>query len=186
MENETNEVKKSGIRDSLYETVSVVITSIVIIAVVFTFGFRLIGVDGDSMLDTLKTGDWLLVTHYYSQPEYGDIVISAKKTAARGTLVKRVIALAGDVVDIDEHDNVYVNGVKLDDENFTRKDGVRRGDLSYPVTVPEGCVMLMGDNRIVSWDSRYSDIGFAEYEHLLGKARFRLGKNADIYYNFNN
>ncbi len=182
-ENEAAE-PKGDIRSSFYETVSVVITSIMIIAVVFTFGFRLIGVDGDSMLNTLKTGDWLLVTHYYSEPEYGDIVISAKKTAARGTLVKRVIAVAGDEVFIDDNDNVFVNGVKLEDENFTRKDGIRRGDLTYPLTVPEGCVMLMGDNRVVSWDSRYSDIGFAEVEHLLGKARVRLGKNWDIYQNF--
>lgn len=186
MANENNKEKNEdgGIRASLYETISVVITSIMIIAVVFTFCFRLVGVDGDSMLDTLRTGDWLLVTHYYSEPQYGDIVISTKKTAARGSLVKRVIAVAGDVVDIDENDNVYVNGRKLNDEGFTRKDGTRRGNLTYPVTVPEGCVMLMGDNRIVSWDSRYSEIGFAEEEHLLGKAQLRLGKNHDIYYNF--
>lgn len=179
-----DETKKGGVRASLYDTVSVVITSIMLIAFTFTFGFRPVGVDGDSMLDTLRTGDWLFVTHYYSEPQYGDIVISAKKTAARGSLVKRVIAVAGDEVDIDENDNVYVNGEKINDEGFTRKDGKRRGDLTYPVTVPEGCVMLMGDNRIVSWDSRYSDIGFAEYDHLLGKAQFRLGKNWDIYYNF--
>ncbi len=183
-ENKPEKTESSGVRAGLYETISVVITSIMIIAVVFTFCFRLVGVDGDSMLDTLKTGDWLVVTHYYTEPQYGDIVISAKKTAARGSLVKRVIAVAGDVVDIDENDNVYVNGEKINDEGFTRKDGTRRGNRTYPVTVPEGCVMLMGDNRIVSWDSRYEEIGFAETEHLLGKAQFRLGKNHDIYYNF--
>lgn len=176
--------ENTGIRASLYETISVVITSIMIIAVVFTFGFRLIGVDGDSMLDTLQDGNWLVVTHYYSEPQYGDIVISVKETAARGPLVKRVIAVAGDEVNIDENDNVYVNGEKINDDGFTRKDGRPRGDRVYPITVPEGCVMLMGDNRIVSWDSRYTDIGFAETEYLLGKAQFRLGKDWNIYYNF--
>lgn len=191
MEKETNEIKETkeqkgntGIRASLYETISVVVTSIMIIAIVFTFGFRLIGVKGDSMLDTLQEGDWLVVTHYYSEPEYGDIIISVKETAASGPLVKRVIAVAGDEVNIDENDNVYVNGRKINDENYTRKDGIRRGNRTYPITVPEGCVMFMGDNRIVSWDSRYEEIGFAETEYLLGKAQLRLGKNWNIYANF--
>ncbi len=166
-----------------YDAVSVVISSIVIISIVFTFGFRLVGVNGDSMLNTLKTDDWLVVTPYYGDPHYGDIVISTKETAAEGSLVKRVIAVAGDEVMIDDNDNVFVNGVKIND-TYALKDGVRRGDRSYPLTVPEDCVMLMGDNRVVSWDSRYTAIGFAETEHLLGKARLRLSKDWDIYKTF--
>lgn len=167
----------------LYDAASVVISSILIIAVVFTFAFRLVGVNGTSMLNTLKPDDWLLVTPYYTAPTYGDIVISTKKTAAQGSLVKRVIAVAGDVVTVDENDNVFVNGKQIKD-SYALKDGVRRGDLTYPVTVPEDCVMLMGDNRIVSWDSRFANIGFAEQEHLLGKARLRLAKDWNIYANF--
>ena len=166
-----------------YDATSVVISSILIIAVVFTFAFRLVGVNGTSMLNTLKTDDWLLVTPYYGEPQYGDIVISTKETAAQGSLVKRVIAVAGDEVMIDENDNVFVNGVQIND-SYALKDGVRRGDLTYPITVPEDCVMLMGDNRIVSWDSRYASIGFAEQEYLLGKARIRLSGDYNIYENF--
>lgn len=170
--------------ESLYEAVSVVITAIMIIAVVFTFGFRLVGVNGGSMNNTLTDGDWLLVTPYYGEPKYGDIVISTKDTAAEHTLVKRVIAVAGDEVVVDETDTVYVNGQKLDEDNYTINNGKQHGNLSYPITVPEDCVMLMGDNRPGSWDSRFEEIGFAETEFLLGKAQFRLGKNADIYENF--
>ena len=175
--------EKTGAAGVFYDAVSILITSIMIIAVVFTFGFRLVGVQGDSMLDTLRTGDWLLVTPYYADAQYGDIVISTKDTAAQGNLVKRVIAVAGDEVYVDDDDNVFVNGEKIND-SYARKDGARRGNLSYPVTVPEDCVMLMGDNRIVSWDSRYQEIGFAEMEHLLGKAQFRLSPKWNIYDNF--
>lgn len=171
---------------SLYEAVSVIVSSITIIAIVFTFAFRLIGVVGSSMEHTLSEGDWLLVTPYYTEPEYGDIVISSKETAAEGPLVKRVIAVDGDEVVVDETDTVFVNGEKRNDENYTIKDGRQHGNLVYPVTVPEDCVMLMGDNRCGSWDSRYSEIGFAETEYLLGKAQFRISfSNWNIYDNFN-
>lgn len=171
---------------ALFEAVSVLVTSLTIIAVIFTFGFRLVGVNGTSMEDTLVDGDWLIVTPYYTEPKYGDIVISTKDTAANETLVKRVIAVAGDEVYVDEYDNVFVNGVEIDDDGFIKTDGqnYRHGNLEYPVTVPEGCVMLMGDHRSVSWDSRYSEIGFAEVDYLLGKAQIRLSSDWNIYSNF--
>ena len=171
---------------AMYEGVSIVVSAIMIIALVFTFAFRLVGVSGSSMNNTLTDGDWLLVTPYYTEPQYGDIVISTKETAAEGSLVKRVIAVAGDVVEVDEHDNVTVNGVALKEDSYTLKDGGRHGNLTYPVTVPEGCVMLMGDNRCGSWDSRFAEIGFAEDDYLLGKARLRLSRDYDIYANFHN
>ena len=182
---ETTEEKKEpfSLAAVIFDAAAVVISSIMIITVVFTFCFRLVGVNGSSMDNTLKTDDWLLVTPYYGEPKYGDIVISTKKTAAQGSLVKRVIAVAGDEVYIDESDNVFVNGEKIND-SYALKDGVPRGDRSYPITVPDDCVMLMGDNRIVSWDSRYTNIGFPDTEYLLGKAQLRIGRNWNIYENF--
>ena len=179
----TEEKESFSVASLLFDAVSVVVNSIMIITVIFTFFFRLVGVNGTSMLNTLQTDDWLLVTPYYSEPKYGDIVISTKKTAAQGSLVKRVIAVAGDEVMIDAQDNVYVNGEKIND-SYALKDGIPRGDRTYPITVPEDCVMLMGDNRIVSWDSRYESIGFAEQEHLLGKAQLRVSRDWNIYANF--
>lgn len=183
-EETAEEVKKGpDFTSALYEAVSVVISAIMIIAAVFTFGFRLVGVNGESMIHTLEDGDWLLVTPYYGEPEYGDIVISTKKTAAEGSLVKRVIAVENDVVDVDRDGNYIVNGEKLNEPYIVPCHTVK-GDLRYPITVPEGTVMLMGDNRPWSWDSRFTDIGFAEKDYLLGKARIRLGKNINIYSNF--
>ena len=184
-EEKTEEKEEAGtLTGALYEGVSIVVSAIMIIAVVFTFAFRLVGVQGSSMNNTLTDGDWLVVTPYYDEPQYGDIVISTKKTAAEKTLVKRVIAVAGDVVSVDEQDNVTVNGEALKEDSYTLKNGERHGNLTYPVTVPEGCVMLMGDNRCGSWDSRFSEIGFAEYDYLLGKAQFRLGRDFNIYATF--
>ena len=173
-----------GFEGVVFDAVSILITAIALLAIVFTFGFRMVGVNGSSMDNTLKTGDWLIVTPYFDEPQYGDIVISTKETAADGALVKRVIAVAGDVVDVHEDDSVYVNGIKLDETYALTQNTYGRGDRTYPLTVPEGCVMLMGDNRTVSWDSRYSNIGFIEKDFLLGKARLRVDADWDIYKNF--
>ena len=181
---EKQDQRSYGANGIVYDAVSIIITAIALLAIVFTFGFRMVGVNGTSMNTTLASGDWLLVTPYYDEPQYGDIVISTKETAAEGALVKRVIAVAGDVVDIGRDDSVYVNGVKLD-ETYALTDGTYgHGDRDYPLTVPDGCVMLMGDNRIVSWDSRYTNIGFIEMDYLLGKARLRMSKDWNIYSNF--
>jgi len=177
------EKRDYGAAGIFYDAVSIIITAIMLLAIVFTFCCRIVGVDGTSMNNTLADGNWLIVTPYYSEPKYGDIVIATKETAARGPLVKRVIGLPGDEVFIDTDDSVYVNGIKLN-ETYALS-GSYKGDRTYPVTVPDGCVMLMGDNREVSWDSRYTSIGFIEEEYLLGKAQIRLSGDWDIYYNFN-
>ena len=169
---------------SIYEAVSVVISSVFIIAMVFTFGFRLVGVSGRSMDTTLSDGDWLIVTPYYDEPTYGDIVISTHCLDLHGPIVKRVIATEGDVVNILPDGTVYVNDEKLDESSYAPLLG-GPGRLQYPVTVPEDHVMVLGDNRPISDDSRNPDIGFAPVDSLLGKARLRLSKNYDIYYNFN-
>lgn len=179
---ETNE--KNSFASSIYEGLSVVISAIFIIALVFTFGFRLVGVSGSSMVDTLHDGEWLIVTPYYDEPEYGDIVISTHRLSTMGPIVKRVIATEGDTVDLDSDGNVYVNGVQLDESSYAMPVQTMKGDLSYPVTVPEGCVMLFGDNRPISSDSRYSYVGFAPVDALLGKAQLRLSGEWNIYENF--
>ena len=182
---ETKKESTGTVTGALYEGVSIIVSSIMIIAVLFTFAFRLVQVVGSSMNDTLTDGDWVLVTPYYTEPKYGDIVIGTKETAAEKTLIKRVIAVGGDEVIVDEYDDVTVNGVALQEDAYTLKNGERHGNLTYPVTVPEGCVMMMGDNRCGSWDSRFSEIGFQEYDYLLGKVQLRLSKNFNVYATFN-
>ncbi|MBE6791819.1 MAG: signal peptidase I [Clostridia bacterium] len=178
-----NEKEAVSFASSIYEGLSVVISAIFIIALVFTFGFRLVGVSGSSMVDTLHDGEWLIVTPYYNEPVYGDIVISSHRLETMGPIVKRVIATEGDKVYIDTDGVVFVNDKQLN-ETYTVPAFMRKGDLSYPVTIPEGHVMLMGDNRPASSDSRYSYVGFAPVDALLGKAQIRLSGQWDIYSNF--
>ncbi len=184
-EKKEQEKDKTSFASSIYEAVSVVLSAIVIIALVFTFGFRLVGVSGSSMMNTLVDGEWLIVTPYYTEPQYGDIVISSHRLETMGPIVKRVIATEFDEVVIDDDGSVFVNGEKLDESSYAVPIAYRSGDITYPVTVPEGHVMLLGDNRPISADSRYSYVGFAPVDALLGKAQLRLSSDYNIYYNFN-
>ncbi len=178
-----SEKEKAPFASSLYEGLSVVISAVFIIALVFTFGFRLVGVSGSSMINTLQDGDWLIVTPYYDDPQYGDIVISTHAMDIHGPIVKRVIATENQEVNITADGIVYVDGVMLDESSYAI-DSPLKGDLQYPITVPEGHVMILGDNRPWSSDSRYSYVGFAPVDSLLGKAQLRLSGQWDIYFNF--
>ncbi len=157
---------------SVYDIVSVVMSSFVIIAIVFTFVFRLVGVDGSSMADTLHGGDWLLTVHK-SEYEYGDIVVVTDANALSKPLIKRVIATGGQEITIDTFtDTVYVDGNPLD-EPYTLEDEIDSGGIfDYPYTVPEGHLFCMGDNRNASTDSRV--IGTIDERHILGKAVVRI------------
>lgn len=160
---------------SVYDLVSVVMSSFIIIALVFTFVFRLVGVDGESMTNTLQHGDWLLTVN---KAEYvqGDIVVITQDTYFHEPLIKRVIATGGQTVDIDyETATVYVDGKALDEpyvrENFINKKLDYR---SFPYTVPEGHLFCMGDNRNGSTDSRSSLVGPIDEREILGKAVVRI------------
>lgn len=167
-----------------YELVSVIVPAVAIIALLFTFCFRLVGVSGDSMDNTLHDGDWLLVMPYYSEPEYGDIIISTQENSRHENIVKRIIAKENDVVDRAADGTFSVNGVALDESGYIiygDVSGNLPGNVSFPLTVPENCVFVLGDNRGISLDSRYTAIGFIEENYLLGKAICRVGENWKIY-----
>ena len=159
----------------LYDLVSVVMSSFIIIAIVFAFLFRLVGVDGESMTNTLQHGDWLLT---YNKAEYvqGDIIVITQETYFQEPLIKRVIAVGGQTVDIDYNTaTVYVDGVALD-EPYVREDYlIKKMDYrEFPYTVPEGHLFCMGDNRNGSSDSRSSLVGPIDEREVLGKAFVRI------------
>ena len=145
----------------------------VITILVFLMCFRIVVVEGDSMYDTLIDGDYLILTSNLlsSEPKAGDIVVVSKESFDNGNpIVKRVIAVEGQTVDIDfEKGIVYVDGVAID-EPYIHTATTNNGGTSFPLTVREGCIFVMGDNRGRSRDSRYPELGQIDTREVLGKA----------------
>ena len=148
-----------------------------IVMSVFVFLFRIVVVSGSSMYSTLWNGDWLLVTGsvFSKEPQVGDIVVASKESFNFGEpIIKRVIATEGQTVDIDfEAGIVYVDGVALQEDYTYTPTNVEEG-IVFPITIAEGCIFAMGDNRNGSRDSRDPSIGMIDTRELLGKAVFLL------------
>ena len=146
-----------------------------VIIVVLLLLFRVVIVSGPSMYDTLWDGDWLLVLSgvFYREPEYGVIIVASQDSFNDGEpIIKRVIATEGQTVDIDfEAGTVYVDGVALE-EDYTYTLTTNEEGMTFPLTVDEGCIFVMGDNRGRSKDSRDPEIGLIDEREVLGKAVF--------------
>ncbi len=171
-ETDTAAVQKD--RQWFYDVVDTMIVALVLVTVVCSCLFRLVGVRGESMLHTLQNGDKLLMFHaFYSEPDYGDIVVIARDDGE--PLIKRVIAKAGDTVEIKESDmKVYLNGEMLEEPYLSFETPPLYG-FTGPYTVPEDCVFVLGDNRPASHDSRdLESIGAVNVDDILGKAFFRV------------
>ena len=145
------------------------------IIVAFSMLFRVVVVSGPSMYHTLVDGDYLILLSntLYRSVKAGDIVVVSKQSFEDGTpIVKRVIATEGQTVDIDfDAGTVSVDGVVLD-EPYTNTPTNRQEGMTFPLTVSEGCIFVMGDNRNDSKDSRSTEIGLVDTREVLGKAVF--------------
>ncbi|MBR3640857.1 MAG: signal peptidase I [Oscillibacter sp.] len=169
---EREELKIPG-RD-LYEWLQALIGAVLAVLLVFTFAVRLIGVDGHSMLPTLQHQDRLLVLSPLISDRYraGDIVIVRKQTFMTDPIVKRVIATEGQTVDIDFSAGVvYVDGTPIEEE-YINEPTYKAEGTAFPLTVPEGSIFVMGDNRNHSNDSRDSRLGTVDTRYVIGKAFF--------------
>lgn len=179
-EQDKQTAEKEG-RD-LYEWGQALVCSVLTVVLVFTFGIRLIGVDGHSMVPTLQDGDRLLVTTSLLSGDYayGDIVIIQKGSFAGGEpIVKRVIATGGQTVDIDfETGAVYVDGTLLEEDYINELTFVEEG-TEFPLTVPEGSIFVMGDNRNHSSDSRDASLGTVDTRYVIGRAVILAFPGAD-------
>ena len=160
----------------LYEWVQVLVCAVTATVLLFTFAARVVLVSGPSMRETLQHQDCLLVVnaHLCGGFEAGDIVIIRKESFKDGEpIVKRVIATEGQTVDIDFVSGaVYVDGEALDEPYLNEPMEEPWYEDLTSVTVPEGSVFVMGDNRNHSNDSRDVTLGTVDTRYLLGKAEF--------------
>ena len=166
----------------LYEWVQSLVGSVLVVVAIFTFGIRMLGVDGHSMLNTLQHDDRLLVVKpiFYHDYQYGDIVILRKNGVFdNDPIVKRVIAVGGQTVDIDfDAGVVYVDGEALE-EDYIREPTYTAEGTEFPLTVPEGSIFVMGDNRNGSSDSRDYRLGTVDTRYVIGKAAFLIFPGPD-------
>lgn len=171
-------VPAKGVK-TLYEWLEEIVIALTLVILVFTFLFRVVTVTGESMLPNFVEGQKLIVTNLGHSVERGTVVVITN--VLNEPIIKRVIATEGQTVDIDyETGVVYVDGEAVDETQFGLENGITTRPYStleamvFPQTVPEGCVFVLGDNRSVSKDSRYTEVGMVDTRHILGEAVFTL------------
>lgn len=173
---ETDGRRPEKLISEVWEWIKSIVLALVIVTIIHTFAFNLSTVKGHSMEPTLQDREWLFINKFgyvIGSPKRGDIVIlkdPEEKLGFRQYLVKRVVALPGERVEISGQ-RLYVNGEPLS-EPYTDSP-IMDGDFG-PVVVPEGHYFVMGDNRrfMASTDSRTFQ---AVPEKLIkGKAQFVL------------
>lgn len=161
------------LKSELFNWADALVTALIFIVLLFALVVRTSGVDGLSMYPTLNDRDQLLISHLFYTPKKGDIVVIRKESFMSEPIVKRIIATEGDKIDIDfERHIVYVNDEALD-EPYINAPTARSFDMTFPSTVPKGCIFVMGDNRNESTDSRNSMVGFIDTRMILGRVILR-------------
>lgn len=175
--NLTENKKKKHIAKELLELVDAVAVAMVYVVLIFTLIFRVFIVSGESMFSTLHDYDRIIVSNLFYTPKAGDIIVFASEYKDEEVLVKRVIATAGQTVDITPDGNVTVDG-KIIQEPYLRQ-GVKTlpNSTTLPYTVEKGHLFVMGDNRTKSLDSRSSLIGAVDCNKVLGRVVLRLFPN---------
>ena len=165
-----------------YEWVQALVCSVLTVVLIFTFAVRIVRVSGESMRETLQDQDMLVVLNNWlcGGYEQGDIVILQRDDFYGGEpIVKRVIATGGQTVDIDfETGAVYVDGTLLEEDYINELTFVEEG-TEFPLTVPEGSIFVMGDNRNHSSDSRDASLGTVDTRYVIGRAVILAFPGAD-------
>lgn len=160
---------KSRYRSVLRSTIYALITVAAVAVLVATLWLPVLQIYGNSMTPTIEDGE-IIFTVKTSNFEPGDIISFYYNNKI---LVKRVIARAGEWVNIDEEGTVYVNNVPLEEPYLVEK-AFGDTDIELPFQVPDGKVFVMGDHRSTSVDSRNAAVGCVAQEQIVGKIIFRV------------
>ncbi|MDE5752985.1 MAG: signal peptidase I [Oscillospiraceae bacterium] len=160
---------KENFAKTLWSTVSSLIVVAALTVVVSMLFVPVLRVTGTSMTPTMLN-DELILCVKSSNFEKGDVVAFYYNNKV---LLKRVIGVAGDVIDISEDGTVYLNDEALD-EPYLNEKALGECDIELPYQVPESRVFVMGDHRAISIDSRSSSVGCIAEEYVIGKVFFRV------------
>lgn len=156
-------------RSTLLSTVSILIVVAAVAVLVSTLFFPVVQVAGSSMEPTLKEGD-ILVLIKSDKVTYGEMCCVSWQNKS---LLKRVIGLSGDLIDMDADGNVFVNGELLD-EPYVEEKELGKCEIEFPYKVPENKVFILGDQRESSVDSRSSAIGCIGQDQIIGRVLFKV------------
>ncbi len=183
----TEPPQKTTVAQEMLEWLDVLATAVIAVVIVFSLLFRVATIEGNSMNNTLLSGDKVIITHLAYTPQYGDIVVISRNidnsvdgmTNSQVPIIKRVIAVAGQTVDIDfDRGVVSVDGRELQEDYTKTPTNLQYNDgVQFPVYVPEGYVFVLGDNRNDSLDSRSARIGetgLVDTRYILGHAVLRV------------
>lgn len=160
---------KTGYVRTLRSTVCTLITVAAAAVLVAVLLLPVLQIYGSSMTDTLHDGD-IVISLKNADFETGDIIAFYYNNKI---LVKRVIAGAGDWVDIDAAGNVFINEEPIE-EPYVSDKALGDCNIDLPYQVPDGRVFVMGDHRSTSVDSRNSAVGCVSDEQIVGKILFRV------------
>lgn len=180
--NISEQPQKPSFLSSLFDYIEIFVFAICAVILIFSFAIRLCKVKGPSMENTLIANEMLVVSNFCYTPERGDIIVFHQTGTLNEPIVKRIIATEGETVNIDfdtwtvEITDTNGNTFVLDEPYMHLDGGVATltSSHTYPYTVPEGCLFVMGDNRNHSTDSRGNTIGMVDERRVLGKVVFRI------------
>lgn len=165
----------------LFEWIETLVKAFVIIFILNIFVFRSVTVVGDSMVPTLTDGDAVIISNFAYEPQRGDIVVvqadnfKNQLTGEMGEpIIKRVIGIGGDEISFDTQNGVIIRNGEVLDETYTSDKTYSSGNFKGSVKIPEGKVLVLGDNRPISRDSRDAMLGLVDENLIMGKFVLRI------------